>query len=431
MSRELDTSSGELDRTCPECQTGSRVDSLTSRRKYCSPSHHNHQPEAPVLLGRVSHRRPRGPDGDRTCPVCENSFEARRTVRTRYCSAVCRREAEHRRDRALDEERARRLGQAPPALPARIELPPPPPVRTASRQPAAVRDPLEPTATRNCPDAESDYYDKAEPKSKNSCHRSKIAWSRQATLPGSSKSIGALADSRDANMDYHFIACSGARTFNILNTGRSGELAQLKQGYLDQNTSLVTLSVGGNDARFTDIVKKCVLPTIWNCQAESLDNIDPDNGEKTGGDTGGLDEWAPKWLHEQIRPRITATLKTIHDKAPNAEIVLMGYPRLLEDNGSCVLGMEDVEGKWVNSVADILADEMKGAVDDANSQYKAKAVLSDPRGVFTGKAVCGDPESVHGIVISGQAQADNDLPKPSMQFVPPQARGCAPVCRLP
>ncbi|MCG0284077.1 GDSL-type esterase/lipase family protein [Streptomyces sp. PSAA01] len=271
--------------------------------------------------------------------------------------------------------------------------------------------------------AESDYYDKTEPKSKNSCHRSKIAWSRQATLPGYSKSIGALADSLDANMDYHFIACSGARTFNILNTGRSSELAQLKQGYLDQNTSLVTLSVGGNDARFTDIVKKCVLSTIWNCQAESLDNINPDNGEKTGGDTGRLEEWAPKWLHEQIRPRITATLKTIHDKAPNAEIVLMGYPRLLEDNGSCVLGMENVEGKWLNSVADILADEMKGAVDDANSQYKAKAVFSDPRGVFTGKAICGDPESVHGIVISGQAKADNDLPEPSMQSFHPKPAG--------
>ncbi|MFE5122951.1 hypothetical protein [Streptomyces sp. NPDC056669] len=136
--------------------------------------------------------------------------------------------------------------------------------------------------------AESDYYDKTEPKSKNSCHRSKIAWSRQATLPDYSKSIGTLADS----LDYHFIACSGARTFKILNTGRSSELAQLKQGYLDQNTSLVTLSVGGNDARFTDIIKKRVLSTIRNCQAESLDNIDPDNGEKTGGDTGRLDEWA-------------------------------------------------------------------------------------------------------------------------------------------
>ncbi|MGP3945426.1 hypothetical protein [Streptomyces sp. 6N106] len=61
-------------------------------------------------------------------------------------------------------------------------------------------------------------------------------------------------------------------------------------------------------------------------QAESLDNIDPDNGEATGGEAGRLDEWAPKWLHEQIRPRITATLKTIHDKAPNAKILSWAVP---------------------------------------------------------------------------------------------------------
>lgn len=88
----------------------------------------------------------------RTCPVCDNPFQAGKTVRTVYCSMVCRREAEHQRDQALDEERARRLGQARPSVsPARIELPPPPPTRTASRQQVPVRDPLEPTATRDCP----------------------------------------------------------------------------------------------------------------------------------------------------------------------------------------------------------------------------------------------------------------------------------------
>jgi hypothetical protein len=88
----------------------------------------------------------------RTCPACENPFRAGKTVRTVYCSMVCRREAEHRRDQALDQERARRLGQAPPPAPSvRTELPPPPPARPTSRQPAAARDPLEPTATRDCP----------------------------------------------------------------------------------------------------------------------------------------------------------------------------------------------------------------------------------------------------------------------------------------
>ncbi|MFE7526666.1 hypothetical protein ACFU7Y_13170 [Kitasatospora sp. NPDC057542] len=87
----------------------------------------------------------------RTCPVCDDPFQAGKTVRTVYCSMVCRREAEHRRDQAPDEERARRLRQArPSAPPARIESPPLP-TRTASRQQTPVRDPLEPTATRDCP----------------------------------------------------------------------------------------------------------------------------------------------------------------------------------------------------------------------------------------------------------------------------------------
>jgi hypothetical protein len=77
----------------------------------------------------------------------------RKTVRAVYCSMVCRQEAERVRDQALNEERDRRLAQTvPPALPARIGLPPPPPPgRASTRQQAPVRDPLEPTATRNCP----------------------------------------------------------------------------------------------------------------------------------------------------------------------------------------------------------------------------------------------------------------------------------------
>lgn len=271
--------------------------------------------------------------------------------------------------------------------------------------------------------AESDYYDKTQPKAKNTCHRSKLAWSRQATLPGYSKSIGAMADGRDANMDYHFVACSGARIYNVVSFGQNSELPQLKQGYLDQNTTLVTLSVGGNDARFTDIVTECVLPNLVNCQASSMDNVNPDNGDPVDGDTGRLDEWAPKWLHDQIRPRITAMVKMIHDKAPNAKIVLMGYPKLLEINGSCIPAIEKSEGQWLNTVADTLATEMKGAVDDANSKYGAKSVFSDPRAAFAGKAICGDPESVHGIVMTGRSQADNDVPAPSMQSFHPKPAG--------
>jgi hypothetical protein len=103
-----------------------------------------------------------------------------------------------------------------------------------------------------------------------------------------------MADGLDSNMDYHFIACSGARTYNVLSIPQdSSEEPQLDQGYLDQNTTLVTLSVGGNDARFSDIFTDCV-ESLDVCSGDSLVNKDPDNGQTIAGDTGPMDQWAPQ-----------------------------------------------------------------------------------------------------------------------------------------
>jgi hypothetical protein len=106
------------------------------------------------------------------------------------------------------------------------------------------------------------------------------------------------------------------------------------------------------------------------------------------------------------------TLNAIHPKAPNAKVVLMGYPRLVERDHSCLPGAyETVENYWVRNLADTLATEMKGATQDAGPW----AVFSDPRDEFDGKGVCGNPENIHGIVVTGREQADNDAPAPSMQ----------------
>ncbi|MER5727873.1 SGNH/GDSL hydrolase family protein [Streptomyces sp. NPDC002138] len=270
---------------------------------------------------------------------------------------------------------------------------------------------------------ETDRFDKLNGKGIDKCHRSKLAWSRQAKIPGYSSSIAAMADGLDSQMDYHFVACSGARTYNILNKGQSSEVAQIEAGYLDQNTSLVTLSVGGNDARFSEIITKCIdipIPALHTCPYAELDNVDPATGSKTGGTTGDLKDWAPKWLHDSVRPQITTTLNAIHAKAPNAKVVLMGYPRLVEKDHSCLPNAyEDVENDWVRSLADTLATEMKGATQDSGSW----AVFSDPRSNFDAKAICGGPEGIHGIVMTGRERADNDPPLPSMQSFHPKPAG--------
>ncbi|MFG2365033.1 SGNH/GDSL hydrolase family protein [Streptomyces mirabilis] len=224
-------------------------------------------------------------------------------------------------------------------------------------------------------------------------------------------------------MDYHLIACSGARHYTILNTSQAGELPQIQQGYLDQNTSLIALSIGGNDMAFADIFTKCVLAVTQKCQDASIDARDPDIGEKTGGSTPALKDWAPTWAHDTVRPRLVKTLLALHKQAPYAKIVLMGYPRLLENAGQCVPGIGTEEGPWLNDMADTVAKEMKGAVDDANTQSQANGVFADPRDVFAGRAICGDPETIHGIVLTGRSKADSSAPTPSMKSFHPKVSG--------
>ncbi|MEU1376866.1 GDSL-type esterase/lipase family protein [Streptomyces triculaminicus] len=220
---------------------------------------------------------------------------------------------------------------------------------------------------------------------RDACHRSKNAWSRQARLPGQSRSIGELADQGGADLDYHFIACSSATTNNILETGRYGEPAQLQQGYLDESTTLVTISIGGNDAGFSDIIKDCF---------------------KQADCTGQNAEVRAK-IEGDVRRNLVKTLDAIHTAAKNARIVLMGYPPLLEDKAECLsvtvppglqFGISARESQWLNGLSDFLAEQMKSAARTSTAGADGKIWFSSPENQFKGKAICGDPESIHGLV---------------------------------
>ncbi|WP_371792308.1 SGNH/GDSL hydrolase family protein [Streptomyces sp. NBC_01471] len=275
---------------------------------------------------------------------------------------------------------------------------------------------------------ETNYRDKNNPDTRDACHRSSYAWSRQATLPGASKSIGDLADSLDSSMDYHLIACSGARTYNVLDPkkvqGNGGEVAQIKQGYLDQYTSLVTISIGGNDSRFSDIVQKCLLSVgSGNCKDKTFDKPDENVDGRDQKFVGQkLETAVPGIINEIVRPDIVKTIMAIHTEAPNAKIALMGYPPLISNNGSClkfsVIGLPDIglsesSTAWLNDTAGLLASVMQGAADDAN-KLGTRVWFSDPSSDFAGKGVCGDPEDVHGIV---KTLTDSDDPKIDWPFL--------------
>lgn len=104
---------------------------------------------------------------------------------------------------------------------------------------------------------------------------------------------------------------------------------QVDQGFLDADTNLVTLTIGGNDARFLDIVRNCLgltgEPRISGCS---------DAGANLPADKTELRTNEPFVIHDLLPPKLTATYQAIHAAAPNAAILLAGYPKLMPAVGN-------------------------------------------------------------------------------------------------
>jgi hypothetical protein len=271
-------------------------------------------------------------------------------------------------------------------------------------------------------------------KGRNACHRSPFAWTRLGWLAdNASASIGARGDSWDSSIDFQMHSCSGARTHNMLpfhtatptqeprnafgiqGKGQYGEMTQIDKGYLDENTTLVTLAIGGNDARFTDVIKECIYGGgFLPC---------PDT--KLSGESEPLKVTVPRAIDGPVRDSVLLTLREIHARAPNAHIVLMGYPRLLENSGGCIAGIGTEEAPWLNLMVDRMAATLDGVAVQATIEG-ATTWFSNPIEEFSGKAICGDPESIHGIVSNTTAgdkpQFLGTLP-PSIQSFHPKAIG--------
>ena len=267
------------------------------------------------------------------------------------------------------------------------------------------------------PDGDESATNAPKPNSslRNGCHRSKLAWSRQAVVSGSSSTVGARADSNDSGLDYHFLACSGAVSANLVpGTGKtqSGELPQLDQGYLDENTTLVTLSMGGNDMRFADVLQLCVKSYVL----DTATYYAPCNKNTLPGDTTTADISEADRLKNVLPGLLANDLAQIHAKAPNAKIVLMGYPKLFESGSTCVF-IDDRDRSWLNTVSDGLTSAMSAAAATARSNG-ISVKFADPQPFFTGHNLCTSNSAENGM-ITYQTPGDSpwfNLPVPGPNY---------------
>lgn len=275
------------------------------------------------------------------------------------------------------------------------------------------------TATRDGePDHGSSYYKETDfgghldnREGRNACHRSREAWPRKTQLSDKTASIGARADSWDTSLDFQFLACSGAQSFNVndssadanafgeLPRGQYGEMSQIDKGYLTPDTTLVMLSIGGNDAGFKDV--------ITNCFYSDCDVFQRDLADKIQG---------------PVKSSVLQTLRRIRVKAPNARIVLMGYPVLLSGTCPNVATISQNEVDWLREIlTGVTPSVMRSIVSTLRSEG-ASIEYADPVSDFAGRGICGDPEHIRGVV---QDTTEGDKPKKAGVW-PPSAQSFHP-----
>jgi lysophospholipase L1-like esterase len=179
----------------------------------------------------------------------------------------------------------------------------------------------------------------------------------------STKAYPALWDTANQPASYVSEACSGATTATVL----SSQLSALSAA-----TTLVSITVGGNDVGFSSVMETCVLESTSSCvsavnHAEAL-------------------------TASQLPGELDSVLSAIHADAPNARVVVLDYPELydLSRSSSCI-GLSTTDRTDLNQGADQLDSQIQAAA------ARHGDVFADVRGYFTGHEICDSGSWLHSV----------------------------------
>lgn len=183
-----------------------------------------------------------------------------------------------------------------------------------------------------------------------SCKRSPVAY---ASL---------IAAARGYSLNLR--ACSGAKIPDVTNNQLSA---------LSSTTRYVTISVGGNDAGFADVLTECAKPGwMSNC-----------NGAIDG---------AQAFINNTLPGRLSTLYAGIRSKAPNAKVVVVGYPRIfMGEDCNALTWFSPEEEARLNQTADLLNSRTSAQASAKGFSY------ANPTNAFIGHAVCDDPEWINGL----------------------------------
>jgi lysophospholipase L1-like esterase len=199
----------------------------------------------------------------------------------------------------------------------------------------------------------------------------------------STKAYSRLWDLAHHPAAYRSVACAGATAGTVI----SSQLAALSAA-----TTLVSITVGGNDAGFAVTMQTCVLHPGAPCATAVR---------------------AAEVKIETLLPgRLNNVLRDIAGAAPYARVVVLGYPDLYDASRFC-FGLSSADRADLNQAAGQLDAAIKAAAGRAGDTF------ADPRPDFAGHGICDASPWLHAVSIlylsqsyhpTATGQADGYLP---------------------
>jgi lysophospholipase L1-like esterase len=173
------------------------------------------------------------------------------------------------------------------------------------------------------------------------------------------------------------MSCGGAVTKHLLKGGQFFQGPQIRT--ITTDTRLVTITAGGNDIGYIgdlSLLAGRKDRTLFGWLVRSTWK-----GPKTaeGRDYAG------------VEAELTATLKAIHQKAPDAKVVVATYPTILPPAGTCArLGLTAEEASLMRDVGDRLAAATRTAA------AKGGATVVDMNALGVRHHACSEAPWVRG-----------------------------------
>lgn len=163
----------------------------------------------------------------------------------------------------------------------------------------------------------------------------------------------ALWAAANAPASFAFDACSSATATSVI----SGQLSAL-----NASTTLVSVTVGGNDVGFSSIMKTCVLESTSSCESAVSK--------------------AEKYANTTLPGSLGTLFADIKAHAPNAHVVVLDYPDFYDLSVPVCIGLSSADHRALDNGINVLDGVIQTAAGNHGFYF------ADVRGQFSGRELC-------------------------------------------